>query len=144
MPKKTYKDIPERYPVCLADDCPLAATCLHQLVLETLMQKETYLQLINPNLCSKDNSCKFYRSNQPVIYARGFTGFQKQMYPAQYHTFMNLLIGTFGRTSYFERRRGDTALSPKEQKIIREALKRAGITEDFEFDAYEETLNWND
>ncbi len=144
MPKRTYKDIPERYPVCLADDCPLAATCLHQLVLETLMQKETYLQLINPNQCSKDDTCPFYRNNQLVTYARGFTGFQKRMYPAQYHTFMNLLTSTFGRNGYFERRRGDTILSPKEQRIIREALKQAGVTEELQFDAYEELSNWYD
>ena len=78
------------------------------------------------------------------MYARGFTNFQKRMFPDQYLKFMNMLIATFGRNAYFERRRGETALSPKEQAIVLKALKKVGVTEEMEFDKYEENLNWND
>ena len=57
---------------------------------------------------------------------------------------MNMLIATFGRNAYFERRRGETALSPKEQAIVLKALKKVGVTEEMKFDKYEENLNWND
>lgn len=145
MSKKTQNDIPADYPVCQWSDCPLAATCLHRLVWEKLMQTETtYLQLINPGLCSKDLTCRYYRNSKPIIYARGLTNFQQHMIPTQYHTFMNLLTAQFGRTPYFERRRGDKALSPKEQEIIRAALRKAGVTEKIPFDAYEENINWYD
>ena len=79
---------------------------------------------------------------QPITYVRGFTNFQKQIFPEQYLNFMNRLIGKFGRNPYFERRRGETVLSPKEQAIVQQALKQSGVTEDLKFDHYEKNLNW--
>lgn len=78
------------------------------------------------------------------MYARGFTGFQKRMFPGQYRTFMQTLIGTFGRNAYFERRRGETPLPPAEQETIIAALRKAGVTEDLTFDHYEEQINYCD
>lgn len=144
MPKKLYKSIPKNYLVCQHSDCPMAATCLRQISYTELLENEEFIHLINPNKCSKDVTCKYLRDNQPIMYARGFTNFQKRMFPDQYLKFMNQLIATFGRNPYFERRRGETALSPKEQAIVLKALKRAGVTEEMKFDKYEENLNWND
>lgn len=144
MPKKTYKTLPSGYPVCQYSDCPMAATCLHQMAYPKLMETENYLRLINPQKCSKTETCRFYRDSRPVTYARGFTNFQKKMYPGQYSTFMYTLIGKFGRNGYFERRRGDSALSPSEQEMVLAALRKAGITEKLKFDRYEENVNWYD
>lgn len=152
MPKKIYKDIPANYPVCEFADCQLAATCLHQLAYEPLKGRETYLRLINPDRCTRNETCQFYRCNTPEIYARGFTNFQKRMFPDQYRIFMLRLIGKFSRNGYFERRRGDTALSPKEQETVLAALKEAGMgaagsteaMEGIKFDSYEERINWYD
>ena len=84
MPKKEYTSLPKDYPVCEHSSCPLAATCLHQIAYSTLMEHEEYLQLINPSRCSKNESCIYYRDSKPVNYARGFTNFQKRMFPDQY------------------------------------------------------------
>lgn len=144
MPKKFYKDIPAEYPVCQYADCPRAATCLHQLVYQPLAERDAYLRLINPDRCTKNSQCPYYRDSTPVTYARGFTGMQKHMYPGQNQIFMSLLVREFSRNPYFERRRGETALSPKEQHIVLQALRKAGVTEDLKFDAYEENVNWYD
>lgn len=53
MPKKEYTSLPNDYPVCEHSNCPMATTCLHQTAYSTLMEREEYLQLINPNKCSK-------------------------------------------------------------------------------------------
>ena len=142
MPKKTYRDLPTDYSLCQHTDCPMAATCLHQIAYPLLLKSETYLRLINPKKCSKDRKCPFYRDSKPVTYAFGFTNFQKKMFPGQYQTFMCTLIGKFGRNAYFERRRGDSPLSPKEQEIVLAALQKAGITEKIPFDKYEDIINW--
>ena len=144
MSKKEYTSLPDHYPVCMHSDCPMAKTCLHQLAYATILENDEYLHLINPNRCNKDETCVYYRNNKPVAYARGFTNFQKCMFPNQYKLFMGILISKFGRNPYFERRRGDIALSPDEQKVILEAIKRVGITEKMEFDKYEEKTNWYD
>jgi len=144
MPRRNYATIPADYTVCLHEDCPLAATCLHQIAFSALQKSQDFLQLINPKKCAKGSNCKFYRDSKPVKYAYGFTGFQKRMFPAQYRTFMNSLIKEFGRSNYFERRRGTLSLSPKEQATILAALREAGITEPIPFDRYEEQINYCD
>lgn len=57
---------------------------------------------------------------------------------------MHKLIGKFSRNGYFERRRGESALSPKEQETVLAALKEVGVTEEMKFDSYESHINWYD
>jgi len=144
MARRNYTTMPADFAVCMHQECPMAANCLHQLAFTELQKNETYLQLINPKKCTKTAKCKFYRSNEPVVYARGFTGFQKKMFPGQYQTFMKTLIGKFGRNAYYERRNGKLFLSPKEQEIVLAALRKAGVTEDLPFDRYKEQINFCD
>lgn len=144
MPKKFYKDIPADYAICMHHDCPRANTCLRQLAWNPQTEHKPLLRVINPNHCTRDEKCPYYRDSTPVTYARGFTSMQKHMYPGQYRTFMSILVRHFSRNPYFERRRGATALSPKEQEIVLQALRQAGVTEDLKFDKYEDNINWSD
>ena len=139
---KIYKDIPSGYPLCLHNDCPMADSCLRQLAYRRHEELGTFLKLINPSQCSKREDCTHYVSNKPVRFAKGFVNFQKRMYPDQYDKFMTLLICHFGRNQYFKRRRGDIALSPEEQEVVKIALEKAGVTKLMEFDEYLETINW--
>ena len=143
MPKKEYTSLPNNYPVCEHSSCPMAATCLHQTAYSTLMEHAEYLRLINPTRCSKDEACTYYRDKKPVIFARGFTNFQKRMYPQQYDKFMTTLILHFGRNQYFKRRRGDILLPPEEQEVIRLMLEKVGADSKMDFDKYEEHINWS-
>lgn len=144
MPKKEYTNLPPNYPVCGHADCPMAANCLHQIAYAEKMESDEYLQLINPTRCTRTADCAYYRDNTPVVYARGFTNFQRKMYPDQYDRFKTICIRHWSRNPYFERRRGDRALPPKEQEFILEALKKAGVTEEMIFDHYEHNFNWYD
>lgn len=144
MPKKLYTSIPPRYEVCLHADCSKADVCLHQIAYQKLLSGQTTLYLINPKMCKKNARCQFFRNSTPVRYARGFTGFQKQMYPDQYAKFSSILRSEFGRNPYFERRKGLRPLSPSEQDLILNALQRVGVKEKLEFDAYEDEISWYD
>ena len=66
------------------------------------------------------------------------------MFPEQYDCFSTILIRKFGRNAYYERRRGDTALTPKEQQIVQDALKKVGVTDEMKFESYEENTNWHE
>ena len=143
MPMKEYTSLPKDYPVCEHSSCPMAATCLHQTAYSTLMEHSEYLRLINPSRCSKNESCIYYRDSKPVTYARGFTNFQKRMYPQQYDKFMTTLILHFGRNQYFKRRRGDILIPPEEQEVIRLMLEKVGADSKMDFDKYEEHINWS-
>ena len=141
MNEEIYKNIPATYPRCLHDDCPKADTCLRQLASRQHARQGLYLRLLNPTRCPKQENCPHYADCQPVRFAKGFTNFQKQMFPGQYDKFMTMLINHFGRNPYFMRRRGETLLPPKEQEIIRRALKKSGVTQSMEFDQYVEDIN---
>ena len=65
MPKKFYTSIPTNYPVCEHSDCPMAVTCLHQIVYATMLKNKEYIHLITPNRCSKNETCSYYRDNKP-------------------------------------------------------------------------------
>lgn len=144
MPKKLYTSVPPHYEVCLHADCPKADVCLHQIACQKLLSEQTFLHLINPKLCKKNARCQFFRDGTPMRFAKGFTGFQKQMYPEQYAEFSSMLKSEFGRTPYYERRRGARVLSPTEQSLIIKALQQVGVKEKLEFDAYENVINWYD
>ena len=145
MSYKEFTSLPTNYPVCELSNCPMAATCLHHAAYSIVMeQNKEYLHLINPNRCSKNESCTYYRNKKPIVYARGFTNFQKQMFPQQYDKFMTTLILHFGRNQYFKRRRGDVLLPPEEQEVIRLMLEKAGADSSMDFDKYEERINWSD
>lgn len=84
MPERTYTFLPTGYAVCGQADCSLPTACLHQLVYPTLLDCQTYLRLINPNQCSKDEKCKFYQDSKPVMYAPVDTNLPKKMISMQY------------------------------------------------------------
>ncbi len=144
MPRKEYTSLPTNYPVCEHSDCPMAASCLHQIAHAMKLKTDELLRLINPTRCTQDASCAYYRSNRPMVYACGFTNFQRRMFPDQYASFMGICISEWGRNPYFERRRGARLLPPNEQKFIMKALKMAGVTEEMQFDSYEHAINWYD
>lgn len=144
MTKKIYKDVPPSYPVCLHESCQRAERCLHRTVYDVLAEGDEMLRVISPSRCRPDGACPYFRDATPVRFARGFTKMQQRMHPGQYAQFMSLLVGRFGRNPYFERRRGDTPMPPAEQKMVKDALKRAGVSEDLAFDAYEDNVNWYD
>lgn len=144
MPRKEYTSLPTNYPVCEHSDCPMAASCLHQIAHAMKLKTDELLRLINPTRCTQDVSCAYYRSNRPMVYARGFSNFQRRMFPDQYASFMAICISEWGRNPYFERRRGARLIPPSEQQFILKALKAVGMTEEMKFDAYEEAINWYD
>lgn len=135
--------MPQSYLVCMHADCLLAETCLHRIAFDIQKkEKHNVLYLLNPDQCTRNRVCPHYRDCKPVRFARGFTNFQRKMLPGQYYDFMYSLRSEFGRTGYFERRRGDVLLSPAVQTMVLEALKASGVEETWEFDAYEERVNW--
>lgn len=143
MNKINYNEVPYGFMHCLEADCPMANHCLRQMAMQAVPKNQISVPIINPQLPEQSENCRFYRSDEPQVYARGFTNMQKQMLPGQYDTFRYRLIGKFGRNPYFERRKGARLCSPSEIKVVKSALKEIGL-EHLEFDAYEKHLNWTD
>ena len=143
MNKINHKDVPYGFMHCLEADCPMAEHCLRQMAMQALPKDAIGVLILNPQITESSEKCKFYRSDEPQVYGRGFKNMQKQMLPGQYDTFRYRLIGKFGRNPYFERRKGAQLCTPSDIKEVKAALKEIGL-EHLEFDAYEKHLNWTD
>ena len=143
MNKISFKEVPDGYTVCIKSDCPLANNCLRQLAMQVLTKQNKIVRIVNPLLTQPSEQCEFYRSDEPQVYARGFAAMKEEMLPRQYKVFMSRLQSKFGRTGYFERRRGDRLCSPKDIKVVKAVLKDLGL-QHLGFDAYEQQYNWND
>ena len=143
MNKINIEEIPDWYPVCIKSDCPMADHCLHQLAMRLLTDNYKIVRIVNPLLTSPSEQCEFYRTDELQTYACGFKNMQLDMLPRQYSTFMYRLIGKFGRTGYFERRRGERLCTPADIKLIEEVLEELGL-KNLSFDKCMKQYNWDD
>lgn len=141
--KINTKSKPAEYMACTSTNCPQASTCLRAWAWNHTDDDPQVIRVVNPKYAAADGNCRYYCSNAPQRFARGFAHFQKRMFPDQYDKFCSACIQRFGRNPYFMRRRGDTLMSPSEQQFIRSLLKKIGAPEDLDFTAYELRWNWN-
>lgn len=138
-----YTQIPQAFPLCIHDACPLAEQCLRHMAWKALPASEDHINIINPKCVASGDTCRFFRSAEPVVYARGFRGMQAKMLPAQYAKFSERLMKHFSRTAYFEHRRGTMLCTPSDMGYIRSVLEELNLSH-LEFDAYEKHCNWID
>ena len=143
MNKISFKDVPNGFVLCSKSDCPLANQCLRQMAMQVLTKRDKIVKIVNPLLTRPSEQCEFYRSDEPQMFARGFAAMKEEMLPRQYKVFMNRLQHKFGRTGYFERRRGERLCSPDDIKAVEAVLKDLDL-QHLCFDAYEQHYNWND
>lgn len=139
----SFKEVPDNFTLCIKADCPMAYHCLRQMAMQVLTKRNKIVKMVNPLLTLPSEQCEFYRSDEPQVFARGFGSMKEEMLPRQYKVFMNRLKTRFGRTGYFERKRGDRLCSPDDIKAVEAVLKELGL-QHLGFDAYEQLYNWND
>ena len=117
--------------------------CLRQKARQMLGKSDKIVKVVNPLLTQPSEQCEFYRSDEPQVFARGFAAMQEEMLPRQYKVFMMRLQDHFGRTGYFERRRGERLCSPADIVVIEKVLASHGLSY-LGFDAYERHINWKE
>ena len=141
--KFTSEDVPGGFTMCSRSDCEVCNHCLRQMAFEDVGKERWSVNLANPLKVVPTAECEYFRTDELATYAKGFKNMQKSMIPAQYDSFMVKLIGKFGRTGYYERRRGQRLCSPSEIKFVRSVLQELKLPE-LEFDRYVQQTNWYD
>ena len=142
--KFTIDDVPGGYALCTRDDCTVCNHCLRNIAYKDVVTEKLWaITLVNPLRVVPNEQCEYFRTDVLATYARGFVKMKQEMLPRQYDAFMIKLIGKFGRTGYYERRRGERLCSPKEIEFIRSVLKELGLPA-LEFDSYQQQYNWYD
>ena len=142
----TIEDVPYGFAMCSRDDCEVCDHCLRHMAIKKITEKNRVISHVNPYLVKPTAECEFFRSDELATYARGFARMKDEMLPRQYEEFKCRLIGSkcsFGRTGYYERRRGERLCSPAEIKKIRSVLQELKLP-DLEFDGYQKQYNFCD
>lgn len=142
--KFTMKDVPGGYGLCTRNDCAVCNHCLRHIAYNDVVTDELWvINHVNPLRVVPNAQCPFFRTDELATYAKGFVKMKQEMLPRQYDEFMCRLIGKFGRTGYYERRRGERLCSPSEIKAIRTVLQELKLP-DLDFDGYVKQFNWCD
>lgn len=76
----SYKEVPGTYLHCIYADCPMANHCLRQLAMQSLPNDYNAVRIVNPNVTKPSADCKFYRSDAPQVYGRGFKNMKSRCY----------------------------------------------------------------
>lgn len=93
-------------------------------------------------LASLKGTCPYYRPNKKVRYAAGFVSLLESLPHKQMLSVIPGLMRHFSRRTYYRVRKGERPLSPSEQQVVLNALKRCGVKEPKDFDAYFEEYDW--
>ena len=142
--KFTMKDVPGGYGLCTRNDCAVCNHCLRHIAYNDVVTEELWvINHVNPLRIVPNAQCPYFRTDELATYGKGFVKMKQEMLPRQYDEFSCRLISKFGRTGYYERRRGERLCSPSEMKVVRAVLHDLGLP-NLEFDSYVKKLNWCD
>ena len=135
---------PMGYAVCLSETCPLREKCLRALLGEEIRHTAETMNLVNPQHPNyrEGAECVHFRSSEPEKYARGFSRAMSELSKRNYSALSERLRAETSKTQFYRMKKGEIALSPREQAEIIALLRAYGYTGDDPFDSYEERLTW--
>lgn len=135
--------IPTNYPLCLNRQCPLASTCLRQLVERHATNTSEYWHIISPRCIeAQQGQCVYYRPSAKVRFAKGFLKMLDNMTYKQMRLFVEGMANLFSERTYYRIRKGERLISPAQQEKIYQLLNACGVEGRPEFDAYVEDYEW--
>lgn len=138
-----FPEVPLGYSVCLNQQCPKASTCLRRQAEINMPDSVTHWSFISlKHLAAIEGECRYYRPCQKIRLAKGFIGILNKLPHKQMLEIVGRLIYSFKRRTYYRVRKGERPLSPDEQQIVRDILKRYGVNESWEFDSYYDSYDW--
>lgn len=144
-------NMPKDYIYCPAADgaCPRAQHCLRaiayrQLTATEASDKPGTIRIVHPACVARAaDGCEYYRDSTPVRFARGMTKLFDEIPHRLEADIRRRIMACFScRSYYFQSRKGERLITPKEQQDIANVFRRAGMKAEPEFDDYVEETYW--
>lgn len=136
-------DVPKGFYYCFNDGCPRAAECLRHIIGQLLPPDQTEGLSVFPQSYQAHDTCRHYRSAEPVRLAWGISGMFANVYERDAYRLRLRLHGYFGSKSTYHRyERGRYKLTPKMQQEVLSLFAELGYdTTNLRFNHYEEGLD---
>lgn len=144
-------NMPKDYIYCPAADgaCPRAPQCLRAIAYRQLTATEASakpgpIRIVHPAcVAHAQKGCDYYRDSTPVRFAQGMTKLFDEI-PHRLETdIRRRIMACFScRSYYFQSRKGERLITPKEQQAIANVFRQAGLKAEPEFDNYVEETYW--
>lgn len=132
------------YIVCYKADCSHCEECLRYLVGQhgqTLSRVVTAVNQMNTDV--QAGHCPMYKNAGKLRMARGMTKLLTSDMPGRVEKdIRHQLFMYFGRTNYYEYRKGARLISPEQQQEIANIFKACGWNEPPQFDGFVEDYDW--
>ena len=144
MTLKDLKNKPKIFVPCMASQCPKAKHCLRQVVDELEKNEEPMISVVNPRWLDKQTGegCKLYISSEPIKRARGFKRTVRAIPSGDLPSFRSKMIAYMGYKRFYQCKRGEVLLYPKEEEFLVKLAQRYNVFLDEYFDDYDEVFNW--
>lgn len=139
-----FKDVPAGYQVCFSVQCPMREKCLRWKAAQKVPSDKKWGPAIYPTALETDGSCPFYHLAEPIRMAYGFSKLFYNVLGRQLQGLRSELISYLGgKTNYYRCNRGERYLSPEQQTWILDCFRRAGYSQNLEFDGYVTLYDFN-
>ena len=132
------------YVVCFAEACKLREQCLRWIVGQHMPATKQVCMAVNPHQDGvATDHCPLMRKIEKVKMARGMRHIFSDEMPRRIEKIIRAaLIARYGRSYYFEYRKGAKLIQPSMQADIREVFRHYGWNEKVEFDEYIDDYEW--
>ena len=134
----------EGYVVWYKADCSHCEECLHYLVGQHGQTLSRVVKAVNQqNTDIQAGHCPMYKYAGKQRMARGMTHLLTSDMPGRVEKdIRHQLFMYFGRTNYYEYRKGERLISPEQQQEIANIFQACGWNEPPQFDAFVEDYAW--
>ncbi len=131
------------YLVCYYEPCRLREHCLRWIAGPYVPETSKVHTCVNvTNKEVRAGHCPFFKSDTPVLMARGMKQFYEKM-PRKVATAIKQRIEAgYGHTTYYKYRNGELPITPGIQKNIAKICSSYGWTEAPVYDATSEEYDW--
>ena len=141
--EEVFREKTHHYLMCFIESCPLKEQCLHWLVGQygdTMPYAQLSMNPRNPKVGGEH--CEKFRPNERVVMKKGMTHFYLDMPARVEKAIRRDLIMHFGRTQYFEIRKGLRLITPEDQELIAAICQEYGWSGPLVYDDEEDDWLW--
>ena len=143
LQEEVFREKTHHYLMCFIESCPLREQCLHWLVGQygdTMPYAQVSMNPRHPKVGGEN--CEKFRPNVRTVLKKGMTHFYLDMPGRMEKAIRQHLIMTFGRTQYFEMRKGQRLITADQQETIASICRSHGWEGPLVYDGEEEDWQW--